>query len=233
MKRRTLDIVFSTGGAVLAVALVVLGVVFVRDASFAKTYVADQLGQQKITFTPVEGLSEEEKQASCLVEHAGQPLTTGKQAECYANEYIGLHLRTNPVANGRTYAELGGVQRDLRAQIAAAQESNDPSVGALQLQLADITDARETMFKGETLRGLLLTSYGFSVFGEKAGQAATGLFTIAGILALLAVAGFVHAFTTPADERVNLNDLVGNAKEAQRPTRSGSSGRRRASPRKR
>ncbi len=53
------------------------------------------------------------------------------------------------------------------------------------------------MFKGETLRGLLLTSYGFSEFGVKAGQAAIVAFLAAALMALLGIAGFVHAPYTP------------------------------------
>jgi hypothetical protein len=49
------------------------------------------------------------------------------------------------------------------------------------------------VFKGETLRGLLLTSYGFGEFGVKAGQAATVAYLAAALMALLGIAGFVHA----------------------------------------
>ena len=57
------------------------------------------------------------------------------------------------------------------------------------------------MFKGETLRGLLLTSYGFSEFGTKAGQAATVAYLAAGLMLLLALAGFIHALVTPRARR--------------------------------
>ncbi len=68
-----------------------------------------------------------------------------------------------------TYAELGAPQTALRAQVAAAQAANDPALADLQKQLTTVTAQRETLFKGETLRGLLLTSFGFSVFGVKGG----------------------------------------------------------------
>ena len=71
-------------------------------------------------------------------------------------------------------------------------------VADLEKQLDAVTQQRETVFKGETLRGLLLTSYGFSEFGTKAAQAATVAYIGAGVMLLLAVAGFVHAFRTPA-----------------------------------
>jgi hypothetical protein len=198
MKRRTLDILFSAGGMLLAGLLLILGLVLTSNANFANDYVHDQLSAQKITFTPVEGLSEEEKQADCLVENAGKPLTTGKQAECYANEYIALHL--SEVADGKTYAELGPVMFDLQDQVAAAEDSNDPQLADLQAQLDEVTQQRQTLFTGETLRGLLLTSFGFSQFGEKAENAATVMYISAALLALLSIAGFVHAFRTPKSE---------------------------------
>jgi hypothetical protein len=52
-----------------------------------------------------------------------------------------------------------------------------------------VSAQRETVFKGETLRGLLLTSYGFSEFGAKAGQAATVAFLASFLMLLLAIAG--------------------------------------------
>ena len=202
MKRRTLDILFSFGGIAIAGLLLVLGLVLTSNANFAKDYVGDQLAEQKITFKTVDALTEEERQAPCLVEYAGQALTTGKQAECYANEFIGLHVKNTANANGMTYSELGTPQSKLRADIAAAQKANpsDPAIPGMQKQLADITAARETLFKGETLRGLLLTSYGFSVFGVKGEQAANVAYIGAAVLFLLSIAGFVHAFRTPRNK---------------------------------
>ena len=195
MKRRTLDILFSLGGAGLAGLLLVMGIVMSSNASFSDGYVTDQLTQQKITFKAAAALTDEEKASPCLVKFAGQPLTTGKQAECYANEFIGLHVKTS--AGGRTYAELGDVQSGLRTQVAAAQTANDPGLADLQKQLADTTGQRESVFKGETLRGILLTSYGFSELGAKAGQAATVVYLGAGLMLLLSLAGLAHAFATP------------------------------------
>lgn len=205
MKRRTLDIMFSIGGLGLAGLLVILGLVLTSNANFAKSYVKDQLSQQKITFTTLDKLTPEDKaftkaRSGCVIEYAGQALTTGKQAECYANEYIGGHLKDPkkiPGANGMTYAELGKVQGDLRTQITAAQANYDPALPALQKQLADTNTARETVFKGEMLRGALLTSYGFSVLGEKGEQGAGVAYLAAAMLVLLSIAGFVHAFVTP------------------------------------
>ena len=197
MKRRTLDILFSCGGVALAALLLVLGLVMTSNANFAKDYVKEQLGEQKITFKSAEALTAEEKKSACLVKYAGQPLLTGKQAECYANEFIGLHVKST--AGGLTYAELGDAQTALRAKITAAQAANDPALATLQKQLTDMTAQRETLFKGETLRGLLLTSFGFSVFGVKVAQVANVAYIAAALLMLLSLAGFVHAYRTPKD----------------------------------
>jgi hypothetical protein len=195
MKRRTLDVLFSVGGLALAGLLLVAGLVLTANASFANNYVTDQLSQQNITFKTADTLTDDEKQGECIVRYAGQKLTTGKQAECYANNFIGLHLKS--IADGKTYADLGAPQSQLRAQVTQAEQNNDPALPELQKQLADVSAQRDTLFKGETLRGLLLTSYGFSEFGTKAGQAATVAYIAAGLLLLLSIAGFVHALVTP------------------------------------
>ena len=139
MKRRTLDLLFSIGGLGLAVLLLVVGVVLTTNANFANDYVRDQLGAQHITFTSADKLSDEEKKSDCLREYAGQKMTTGKQAECYANEYIGLHLKN--MAGGKTYADLGEPQSALREQVAQAEQSNAANLADLQKQLAEVTGA--------------------------------------------------------------------------------------------
>ncbi len=202
MKRRTLDIVFSVGGVALAGLLLVLGLVLQNQADFAKSYVKDQLSEQKITFTPVTGLAPAEKKAGCLVSNASKPLTSGKQAECYANQYIALHL--SEVNGGKTYAETSGESRSLQAEAdAAAKKAPDaPATVALEANAKALSGKVDTLFRGETLRGLLLTSYGFSIFGERAQQAALVAFAAALVLLLASIAGFIHAFTTPKDKVV-------------------------------
>jgi len=206
MKRRTLDILFSIGGVAIAGLLLIAGLVLTQNANFANNYVHDQLAQQQIFFKTADTLSAEEKKSACLVQYAGQQLTTGKQAECYANEFIGLHVQST--ANGQTYAQLGTPQSALRQQVADAKAANDPNVADLQKQLDTITAQRETLFKGETLRGLLLTSYGFSEFGAKAAMAATVAYLAAGLLFLLSIAGLIHAYMTPKDRGFAVPDKV-------------------------
>ena len=55
------------------------------------------------------------------------------------------------------------------------------------------------MFKGETLRGLLLNAYAFATMGTIAGIAAIVSFIGAGFLLLLSLLGFLHLRRTPRD----------------------------------
>src|SRR5689334_8517467 len=111
MKRRTLDIIFASGGLLVAGLILVLGLVLQNQANFANDYVHNQLAQQKITFTPAKFLAKNENDP-CLKKYAAQPLVNGKQAECYANHYIAVHL--SEVNDGKTYSQTSG---DLRALV--------------------------------------------------------------------------------------------------------------------
>ena len=83
-----------------------------------------------------------------------------------------MHLKE--AGGGKTYAELSS----------AAQAAPDDA--KLQAQVA-------TMFKGETLRGLLLNAYAFGTMGTIAGIAAIAAFIAAAVMLALGVLGLVHA----------------------------------------
>jgi len=210
MKRRTLDLFFASGGLVVAVLLAVLGIAISSQYQFATDYAKTELSAQKIVFTAADKLTDEEKTwkagSACLVSFAGQTMETGAQAECYAKYYIALHMENsakNAGFPGATYATLGGIRTDLSAQIAAAKAKGDTTGAAdIQKKLDTATSLRTTMQTGETLRGLLLTVYGFSVIGEKAALAANIIFGLAVLMVVLSVGGFVHALVTPKDEIV-------------------------------
>ena len=192
----------------VAALLLALGLAVYGQYAFAQSYVTEELSAQKITFTPAEKLTAEEKTwkatSSCLVTYGGQLMQTGPQAECYAKNYIALHMETSAKTAGfpgATYATLGTIGGDLRAQVTAAKAKGD-TVAATDLQKKVDTAAslRTTMQTGETLRGLLLTVYGFSTIGAMAGLAGTILYGIAAVMLLISFAGFVHAFVTPKEK---------------------------------
>jgi hypothetical protein len=206
MKRRTLDLSFSIGGILFGGLILILGLVLQNQANFAENYVKDQLGQQKIEFTEVAYLHGEQEDAPCLVNYAGTPLDSGKKAECYANEYIAFHLASSATEagyEGETYASIGTIQRGIAADLQSAKDAGSDTT-KLDATLAAVNSLRDTMFKGETLRGLLLTTYGFSIFGNRAALAATICFIGAALLVILSLAGLVHFKMTPAGKVVNL-----------------------------
>ena len=210
MKRRTLDIAFSIGGLVFAALLFVLGFVMMQQRDFAEEYVDRELSAQQIAFPETYERGETEVAGSgCLTTFAGQSVNTGKEAECYARYYIATHMAhsaTDAGFDGATYATLGGPVGEARTALADAKEGGDEeAIKEAQAAFDKVNGLRETMFKGETLRGLLLTVYGFSVFGEKAGIAMTVCFIAGLIVLLLSIAGFVHAFASKKADDVILS----------------------------
>ena len=185
MTRRTLDLIFSIGGLVVAALILVVGLILQNQANFATNYVHDQLAAQQIYFTPASALKANEN-APCLKENAGTQLVTGKQAECYANHYIAVHL--SEVNGGKTYAQTSNELRALPDQSSAEAKA--------------LSAKAQTLFQGETLRGLLLTSYGFSIFGDRAQTVAYICYALAFVLFLAAIAGFIHAATKSARRQI-------------------------------
>ena len=201
MRRRTFDTLMSTGGVVVTIVLLVAGAMLMVGYNFANDNVTQQLSAQKIFFPKAddEGLKDP-RVGPFISQYAGMQLTTGAQAEAYANHYIGVHIADS--ADGKTYAELGDVQRTLRGQIATAKTNNDPAVSALEVQLAEVTGSRDTVFKGETLRGLLLNAYAFWKIGQIALIAAIAAFGLAAAMGVLSVLGFWHLRRVPADQEI-------------------------------
>jgi hypothetical protein len=98
--------------------------------------------------------------------YGGQQLTTGEQARVYANSFIGVHL--SEIAGGQTYSQM------------SAKAQANPTDTKIAGQVA-------TLFKGETLRGLLLNAYGWWTIGTYALYAAIGL-AVAALVVLGAAA---------------------------------------------
>lgn len=142
-----------------------------------------------------------EASSKCLNEYAGQQMLTGKQAECYAESFIKLHAAESSIVDGvsYSYATIGPIVGAAREAVTAAKEAGAPQaeIDELQAKADGLQRLRvDSLLRADTLRGLLLTSYGFSVFGERAGQAAWVCFAAAIVLFLLSLAGIVHALTS-------------------------------------
>lgn len=187
--RRRIDHLLVGAGAVVAAVLVVAAGLLTWGSNFAQDYVGDELSAQAITFPNAATLTEEGR--TDLLGFAGEQLTTGDGAEAYAS-YIGGHLED--VADGMTYAELGGPARAASAAASEAEANGAPAdeVASLQAEAAALNGQRDTLFKGEMLRGTLLNAFAWSTIGRIAGIAATVAFVGAAVMALLAAAGVVH-----------------------------------------
>jgi hypothetical protein len=126
-------------------------------SSFATSTVHDQLAAQQIYF-PAAGsaalTSLPKVDDTAMTQYAGQELLTGQQAEVYANNFINVHL--GEIGKGQTYSQV------------SALAQADPTNTALAGEVA-------TLFKGDTLRSILLNTYGWWQVGQFAGYAAIGL----------------------------------------------------------
>jgi len=187
MKRRAFDILMAVAGLFLAATLAVAGGLALWGHDFISNQVHSQLAAQKIYFPPASAFAHAKagteitpSMIPSVSQYAGQQLLTGPQAEAWADHFIAVHLVE--IGGGKTYAQL--------STKAIAQPTNT----ALAAQVA-------TVFKGETLRGLLLNAYAFGTMGTIAGIAAIAAFIAAAVMFILAGLGLIHARrVTPGTE---------------------------------
>ena len=189
LKRRTIDSVLIGFGVVATAAFVVAGGLLMWGHNFSSDYVGDELSSQNISFPPAAALQEEGRDD--LVKYAGEAVDTGKEAEAYAS-YINGHLQG--IADGATYADLGTPEREAKAAVdtAKADSASEATIAELQGKADAISGQRNTLFKGETLRGLLLSAFAWSTVGRIAGYAAISAFIAAGAMLVLVAFGVRH-----------------------------------------
>ena len=201
MRRKTFDAILTAGGLVLAVVLLVAGGLLTWGHNFVGNEVRSQLTAEKIFIPPAGPALADPAIKPYLTKYAGQQLVNGDQAKAYADHFIAVHVKAT--SGGKTYAELGGAQTAIKAQIAAAKTAGT-STTALDQQLTDLNQTRETVFKGETLRGLLLNAYAFGTMGKIAGIAAVAAFGAAALMLLLSLLGIMHLRKVPADAELRV-----------------------------
>jgi hypothetical protein len=191
MDRSSWDRIVSGAGGVVAVVLIVLGAAAIYGGWFGRDNVRDRLEPQNITFPPAAAMSPEERAE--LGEFAGQKVDTGVEAEAFSR-YIGGHLEF--INEGKTYSETSA---------AAREEGLDPQVAA------ELQGKADSLFKGETLRSILLNAYGWWTVATITLWA--GVAAVAGGIALgiLSILGFRHArkVSVPhAERRTTSRELV-------------------------
>jgi len=180
MRRITFDILMATAGLILALTLIAAGGLLTWAHTYIGNEVHTQLAAQQIYFPAANSKAVAAPEFAAMRQYGGQQLTTGAQAEVYADHFIANHLKT--IGGGKTYSQL------------SAEAIAQPKNAALAGQVA-------TVFKGETLRGLLLNAYAFGTMGMIAGIAAIGAFIAAALMLVLSGLGLMHARrVSPATE---------------------------------
>jgi hypothetical protein len=173
MDRSNWDKIVSGAGAVIAVVLIALGAMAIYGGNFGQQNVRDRLEPQNIVFPPAEAMSPEEKAE--LGEFAGEKVDTGVEAEAFSR-YIGGHLVD--INEGATYSETSA---------AAREEGLDPDVAA------ELQGKADTLFKGETLRAILLNAYGWWTVATIALWAGFAMVAAGLLLGIFSILGFRHA----------------------------------------
>ena len=189
LSRHRLDQILTGLGAVIVVVLLVAGGLLSWGNNFADDYVGDELAAQNVVFPEADALAGQGRDD--LVDYGGQLVDTGEEAEAYAS-YIKGHVEG--IADGATYAELSGPERAANAAVneAITEGADADEVAALEEAAAEISAQRDSIFRGEMLRGALLNTYAWSTIGRIAGIAAIVAFIAAVAMAALVIAGIVH-----------------------------------------
>jgi hypothetical protein len=152
--RKLFNLTTVASGA--AIGMIIAGVLAIVGGGYAHKVVHDQLSPQKIYF-PQQGKA----LPANLNQFAGQQVDTAKEAKAYANDFIALHLKG--IGGGKTYSQV------------SAAFLQDPTNQKLAQQ-------RQTLFMGETLRGMLLQAWGWGTVGTIATLAGIVLIGIGGVL---------------------------------------------------
>lgn len=183
MNRKSFDKIASVIGLLLAGFLIVIGGILQYGGNFATDQVAAQLEPQAITIPADNGDPKATDEVKKFFADNGEKImTTGKQAQMYADHYIGFHMSEMP-----TYAAASGANRAAAGALAA-----DPTNPELQAAAKQASGTVETVFKGETLRGMLLNAYAFGTLGQIAMVASYVSFAGGLIFLILALLGFAH-----------------------------------------
>ena len=173
--RRNSHFTLAIAGFAVAAVLLVAGGLLLWGSTYVHNTVQNQLSAQQIYFPPAAAFAHPKagteitpNMIPSVSQYAGQQLLTGQQAEAYADHFIAQHIYD--MAGGKTYSQLSAE--------AIAQPTNT--------QLAGLVN---TVFKGETLRSMLLNAYGWWKVSQITFIASLIAFGLAGLTFLATLAG--------------------------------------------
>src|SRR5258708_9519997 len=179
MRRRTFDAVMVFAGLALPAILLVAGGLLSGGHTFVNNEVDSRSAGRTIVSPPASSPAIKTlpaTDAAAMRQYAGQTMTNGAQAQAYSEHFIAVHL--SEIGGGLTYSQL------------SAKAMADPKNTKLADQVAAV-------FKGTTLRGMLLNAYGFWKMGQIIWLGAIAPFARAALLLILSLLGLLHPPRAP------------------------------------
>jgi hypothetical protein len=162
-------------GFVLSAILLAAGGLLLWGSTYTHNMVHNQLAAQQIYFPPKAAFAHAKagteitpSMIPSVSQYAGQQMVTGQQAQSYADNFIAVHIAN--MTGGQTYAQLSGK--------ALADPNNTKLAGEVA-----------TVFKGETLRAILLNAYGWWKVSQITYIAALGAFGLGGLTLIASLFG--------------------------------------------
>jgi hypothetical protein len=160
------------------VVLAVVGGFLIWGSTYLHNAVHNQLAAQQIYFPakaafahPKAGTEITPSMIPSVSQYAGQQLVTGQQAEAYADHFIAVHLQN--MAPGQTYSTLSAKS--------LAQPAN-----------ASLAALVQTVFRGDTLRAMLLNAFGWWKVSQIMYIASITAFVLAGLSLIGSAFGIVR-----------------------------------------
>ena len=189
MRRKTFDKLLGTAGVALGVILLAVGGLLVWGSSYIHNQVTNQLAAQKVYFPPASAFAHPKagteitpSMIPSVSQYAGQQLLTGPQAEVYADHFIAVHLQE--IGAGKTYSQL------------SAESMAHPTNAALAGQV-------QTVFRGDTLRSMLLNAFSWWKVSQIAYIASLVSFGLGTLAFLAGLFGFVWSgFASESETKV-------------------------------
>jgi hypothetical protein len=194
MRRNSSRTLIGVTSAALAAVLLIAGGLLLWGSAYVHNTVQGQLAAQQVYFPPQAAFAHPKagteitpSMIPSVSQYAGQQLLTGQQAEAYADHFIAVHVAE--AGGGKTYAQLSAE--------ALAQPTNT--------QLANLVN---TVFRGETLRSMLLNAYGWWKVSQLMYIFSLIAFGLGGLSAIGSAFILVTGRRTPASETITRQDDV-------------------------
>jgi hypothetical protein len=202
--RRNSSLVTTIAGFAVAAILLAAGGLLTWGSAYVHNTVQGQLAAQQIFFpakaafaNPKAGTEITPSMIPSVSQYAGEQMLTGQQAEAYADHFIAVHL--TEIGGGKTYSQL------------STESIAQPKNVALAGQVA-------TVFKGETLRSMLLNAYGWWKVSQLTYIAALVAFALGGLTLIGSLFGLAasrrRTRTTPETSEALPQDSRVDAKVA-------------------